>query len=205
MRRMGQAVMPDAIRTTAEGFGAHPHRGGFRAGAALLLALAPCNPAGAESILFDGGTLEAYFDAFLALNSNEIAALALTLGILCFAVLTAILLVRTRHRLAATEARAHDESINARSAVDRAYAIIGAEPQILIVWAAASDEPEIIGDPALVTNPDAPHRVLAFGTWLEPDVAQAMERSVDALRARGVGFATTVTTLGGRVMEADGL
>ena len=46
--------------------------------------------------------------------------------------------------------------------------------------------------------------MLAFGSWLEPDTARAMERSVDALRARGVSFAMTAPTLAGRVIEADG-
>ncbi len=78
------------------------------------------------------------------------------------------------------------------------------EPQIVIVWAAASDQPEIIGDPAAVTGSDAPHRVLAFGTWLASDAARDMERSLDALRARGVSFATTVTTLTGRIVESEG-
>ena len=38
----------------------------------------------------------------------------------------------------------------AKAAIDRAYALLLSEPQILIAWAAAADEPEIIGDPALV-------------------------------------------------------
>src|SRR5262249_57821596 len=46
--------------------------------------------------------------------------------------------------------------------------------------------------------------VLAFGTWLEPELARDMERAVDALRARGVGFAMTMTTLTDRVIEAKG-
>src|SRR6185312_15696146 len=45
---------------------------------------------------------------------------------------------------------------------------------------------------------------LAFGAWLEPDKAQAMERAVDALRARGEGFNMQLVTLSGRAIEADG-
>ncbi len=158
----------------------------------------------------DGGprrelsTVDAYLSTFALLDRHEIAALALTLGILCFAVVTAILLVRARRRLAEVETRAHDESIAAKAAIDRAYGLLLSEPQIVIGWAAASDQPEIIGDPAVVTGSDTPNRVPAFGTWLEPDAARDMERSVDALRARGVSFATTVTTLTGRIVEAEG-
>ncbi len=74
----------------------------------------------------------------------------------------------------------------------------------MVAWAAGSDQPEIIGDPALVAAPGEPHRMLAFGTWLRPDRAGEMERSVDALRARGQSFAMTVTTLNGRTVEAEG-
>ncbi len=198
--------MPDAIRVTVEGFRARPQRGGFRAGAAVLFGLVAWQPAHAQTpdTAPDSTALDAYLAALFALDRHEIAALALTLGILCFAVLTAIALVRTRRRLAEVETRAHDESIDAKAAVARAKALLLTEPQVLVEWAPASDEPEIIGDPTLVASPEAPHRVLAFGTWLEPEPAQALERSVDALRARGVSFASTVTTLAGRVVEADG-
>jgi signal transduction histidine kinase len=215
---MGQAVMPDAIRTTGEGMGARP-QARFRAGftycrtsvlrefaAAIALALAPFAPARAQDaeLPTDLPALGAYVSALGQLDRHEIAALALTLGILCFAVVTAILLVRTRRRLANVEAAARDESIAAKAAIDRAYALLMSEPQILIAWPAAAEEPEIIGDPALVTGGEAPHRVLAFGTWLDAEAASTMERSVDALRARGVGFAMTVTTLAGRIIEAEG-
>ena len=164
---LGQAGMPDAIRATVESVEAHPQRGGFRAAilrcslrcsAGLLSArgglLAERSPPMPALRAADGapGTLEAYLAAFLALDRHELAALALTLGILCFAVVTAILLVRTRARLADTEAAARDEGIAAKAAVDRAYALLLAEPQILVAWAAGSDDPEIIGDPALVAG-----------------------------------------------------
>ena len=49
-----------------------------------------------------------------------------------------------------------------------------------------------------------PQRVLAFGSWLEAEKAQAMERATDALRAHGEGFAMQLLTLSGRAIEADG-
>jgi len=204
--------MPEAIRATVEGVEAHPLRGRFCIARMVLAALAlspaaaalaaesPRGPGGAEG----PGLFDAYLAAFLALDRHELAAMALTLGILCFAVITAILLVRTRARLADTEAAARDEGIAAKAAVDRAYALLLAEPQILVAWAAGSTHPEIIGDPALVAAPGEPQRILAFGTWLRPDRAAEMERMADALRARGQSFELTVTTLNGRIVEADG-
>ena len=208
--------MPDTIRTSGGGHEAHPRRSGFRIAVAtgvssVLLAMAGTaaraqppqegiDPAtdGAPSLI------EAYLNAFALLDRHEIIGMAITLSILCFATVAAVLLVRTRARLADTEASARDEIIASRAEVDRVYALLRSEPQILIAWPAGDDEPEIIGDVALVTDADAPHRVLAFGLWLEPEAAQAVETAVAALRERGEKFATTLTTLAGRPLEAEG-
>src|SRR6516165_2109162 len=140
---MGQAGMPDAIRIAVEGVGAHPQHHA-RARARARTRGAGLRAAGAVALA-----------ALLLLDRDEIAALALTLGILCFAVVTAILFVRTRRRLAEVEAGARDEAVASKAAVDRAYALFLSEPQILVAWPAAADEPEIIGDPTLVSPADA--------------------------------------------------
>src|ERR1700722_249375 len=161
-------------------------------------------------------TLGAYVSAVSQLDSHEIAALGLTLGILCFAVVTAIMLVRTRRRLAETEAQARDQAIGLRARADRANALPQSEPQVVIAWSTTDEEPEIIGDPNLVTgfvtdlvahavvDLTAADHVLDFGSWLEPDQARAIGNAVEALRARGVGFAMTLTTQADRLIEADG-
>ena len=119
------------------------------------------------------------------LGRHEISAWRSRSSVLCFAVVAAILLVRTRERLAASTADARDEIIASRAEVDRVYALLRSEPQILVAWAAADDEPEIVGDDSLVTDADTPYRVLAFGLWLEPETAQTMESAVEApARAR---------------------
>src|SRR5262249_11136268 len=154
------------------------------------VAQAPSGPIPARAGVFEGTWLDPYLAAFAQLERHEIAAIALMLGILCFAVVTAIMLVRTRARLAESEAAARDESMAARAEIDRTIALLRSDPQILVSWPAAADEPEIIGDSSLVAGTDAPHRVLAFGTWLEAEQARTMERLVEQLRARGEGFAT---------------
>ena len=149
-----------------------------------------------------GSTLGTVLSAFALLDRQEIAALSLSLGILFFAVVTAILLVRTRQRLAETETAAQDESIASKAAIDRAYALLLSEPQILIAWAAAGGEPEIVGDPSLLAAATA--HILTFTSWLDTDTARELERSVDALRARGVSFDSTMTTLAGQFVDAEG-
>jgi signal transduction histidine kinase len=212
---MGQAGMPDAIRITVEGFGAHPQRKArarasigrcrsrFRAVIAAISVLLPEDAlCAAASGRYEFPGFDAYIAALAWPDRDDIAALALTLGILCFAVVSAVLFLRTRRHLAAVEAAARDEALASKASIDRAYALLLSEPQILVAWPAAADEPEIIGDPGLVTATHA--SVLEFGAWLEPDAARDMEQSVDALRARGVSFAKTVATLAGRIIEAKG-
>ena len=99
-------------------------------------------------------------------------------------------------RAAAAEAALRDQIGTLRAESDRFNALLRSEPQILVSWAAADNEPDIIGDTSLVTSATAPQRVLAFGSWLEPDKAQAMERAVDALRADGEAFTMQLMTLG---------
>src|SRR5215813_13547542 len=210
----GQAGMPDALRITVESFGAHPqHKARARASTrrhgkvrAALLACSTLLP-GEGACAAAGGRYEfpgwqAYLSALPLLNRDDIAALALTLGILCFAVVSAILFVRTRRHLAEVEAAARDDALASKAAIDRAYALLLSEPQILIAWPAAADEPEIIGDPKLVATAGA--SVLDFGAWLEPDAAGDMEHSVDLLRAQGTSFGMTVATVAGRIIEAKG-
>jgi signal transduction histidine kinase len=193
--------MPDAIRATGGSLQAHPRRGGFLA-AAVATVLFPAVPA--RAALFDFSPTDSAIADFTGHNQPDVAGLALTLGILLFAVVTAVMLVRTRSRAAQSEIAAREEIIALKADVDRAHALLLAEPQVIVAWAAGGDKPEIFGDTAMVTPVSAPHRVLAFGTWLEPAQARTMERLVEALRNDGASFSTALTTLSGRSMEVEG-
>ncbi len=193
--------MPDAIRATGGSSGAHPRRGGFLAvvAATLLLPAAP-----ARAALLDFSPIDSTIADFAGLNQPDLAGLALTLGILLFAVVTAVMLVRTRSRATQSEIAAREEIIALKAGVDRAHALLLAEPQVIVAWAAGGDKPEIFGDTTMVTPVSAPHRVLAFGTWLGPAQARSMERLVETLRNEGASFSTALTTLSGRPMEVEG-
>jgi len=193
--------MPDKIRANV-GVVARPRRIGLRTTTPLLAAAFPTS-AGAEE-----GSVPSFaaavLNAAVALDRYEVAALALTLGVICFATVTAILLVRTRARAERMEAESRAEIMALEAEVDRTKALLLSEPQVIVVWPATGEEPEILGDTAIVTSAPVPRRALAFGTWLEPDQAQAMERAVEALRSRGEGFVKALTTGGGRHVEAEG-
>jgi signal transduction histidine kinase len=193
--------MPDTIRARSGGC-AHPQLGIIAAAVSAAVAGIYAAPARAQGDAL-GSAKSAVIDGFGGLTRHELVTLTLTLGLLLFAVVTAIVLVRTRARAAKSEAANRDEIAALRVEIDRANALLLSEPQIVVDWAAASDDPDIAGDPSIV-GVSAPYRVLAFGTWLDAENARTIERAVEALRARGEAFAMTLTTLNGGAVEAEG-
>ncbi|HET9903690.1 MAG TPA: ATP-binding protein [Xanthobacteraceae bacterium] len=193
--------MPEAIRAESGLERADPRCATLPSlviSAALSLSAGEARAAGLSPDL--GGFLSGLY----ALDAQGIAALAMTLGAVAFAVLSAVLLVRMRARWAQAVAAARAEAAALRAEVDQAAALLSAEPQVLVIWPAGDDEPRIVGDTQIVTSVPIPRRTLAFGTWLRPDLAQAMESAVASLRERGEAFSMPLTTLGGHHLEAEG-
>jgi signal transduction histidine kinase len=142
---------------------------------------------------------------FTGHEQYEIAALTLVLGIIIFALIAAIMLVRTRTAAAEAEAAAREQITAHKSEVDRVHALLLSEPQVLITWVAADqDDAEIIGDPSIITSTSVSNSVLAFATWLETDQARALDRAVEGLRARGEAFTMSLVTKRGHHVEASG-
>lgn len=152
----------------------------------------------------DSLPLSTYLNALASFDRHELAALGLTLGVIAFGVVTSIMLVRTRRRATAAEASARREIETLSAETDRVNALLLSEPQIVVAWAAGSDEPDIIGDVTIVTLATMPQRVLAFGSWLAADQAQMMQNAVERLRNNGEAFAMTLNTLGAKSIEAEG-
>jgi signal transduction histidine kinase len=149
-------------------------------------------------------TLPETISAFFDFNRQEIAVLATALAPLVFSVVAAVSLMRSRVRAARSEARLRAHIADLQIQADRYRALLFAEPQVLISWAAGDNRPRISGDVALLVPPDSPHRVLAFGAWLQPEPALEMDHAVDALREAGEGFLLNLTTSNGHAIEAMG-
>jgi signal transduction histidine kinase len=142
-------------------------------------------------------------DGHRGFAQHEVVFLALTVGAVVFAIVTAIALVRSRRRAARLQAFARDEAAALREEADRAKALLLSEPQVVIDWPAASNEPVIEGDPAALGLPGR-KQLLILDHWLEPARAAAMVRAVEALRTRGEPFLMTLSTLAGHPIEAQG-
>ena len=192
--------MPDYIRARGARAGALSH------GMALLVLFAVAGGSIRAIAAEDGGpeTLAGLFSGIAALSRQELTSLALTLGAIAFALVTAILLMRARAGAAQAAEKACAQIALLRAEVDRTAALLTAEPQLFVIWAAADGEPEFIGDAAIFHAASMPRRLLAFGAWLAPESAIAIEQALSALRARGDSFSMTLATLQGQHVEAQG-
>ncbi|MBV8700944.1 MAG: PAS-domain containing protein, partial [Bradyrhizobium sp.] len=171
-------------------------RSGLLGFAAALLPVrhawaAELRPLSAASPLFDSAR-------------QEIAVLTAAAALLGFSVLAAILLMRGRIRAARNEARLRASISHLQLQADRYRALLFAEPQILISWAAGENRPQISGDTALVMPQGSGQRILAFGTWLPADGAAQLDRAVESLREHGEGFLLNLTASNGHALEAIG-
>jgi len=192
--------MPETIRRANERLRSRPGRGGFLAAfvfATLCSALS-------TSARADVGPAYGLVDAVTAVGREQVATLTLTLALVCFGVLAIVVLLRTRKVAATSEIAAHDQTMELRAEIERLKTLLLAQPQVLVAWAAGSDEPEIFGDTGIVVAGAVPEKVLAFGAWLEPAAAQRMQEAVETLRNDGRGFVMTLTSKTGRPLEAEG-
>lgn len=142
------------------------------------------------------------------IDRQDVAALSVAAAVLGFSVVAAILLMRTRLRAARNEARLLADNQALQLEADRFRALLFAEPQVLISWAAGEDRPDVSGDVAMLMPQGAdqfnPQRILAFGSWLLPEQALAMDHAIDKLRDAGEGFQLNLSTAAGRTIEAMG-
>src|SRR5437763_1103995 len=119
--------MPDNMLITGGSMVARPRGCGPYAAIPAVAYLASATTAYANNP--PGGGIRG---ATANVGAPEIAGLALVFSVLCFAVVTAILLVRTRRELAGTQTAARDAIAAAKAESDHANALLRAEPHIRI-------------------------------------------------------------------------
>ena len=146
-------------------------------------------------------------EAGAALQMHGVASVSVLGGLLAFATILSLLHIRERGRWTRRE-REQAAALDAlRGAHDRAEMLLNAERQIIVTWDARS-EPVIEGDVGIAFDgrpiSGAARRILAFGSWLLPSDAGAIEAAVETLRARGTGFRLSLRSQAGRSIEAHG-
>lgn len=174
-----------------------------------LLAAVPEAPATLANAAADGfGVDPSSWTAGLPPHMHNATGLAVLIGLIVFATILSLLHLRERGRWTRRERELIADLDVLRGSSDLAEMLLNSERQVVVTWSGRG-EPIIEGDLTLAfegnrTKPGAASFILAFGTWLVPADAGAIEAAIEALRERGAGFRLLVRTQSGRIVDAHG-
>lgn len=143
-------------------------------------------------------------DLVARLDPQNAVSFAFVAGSLIFALTTALFHRIEQRRWSDREASLRAELAEYRATADRAETVIGAESQIVVSWDARDAEPRIEGDANALGPAAAGKRLLAFGAWLAPADAGALDNALNRLRERGEAFRLTLRAQHDRFVEAQG-
>jgi signal transduction histidine kinase len=139
------------------------------------------------------------------LDARTLLTLGINLGIIAFAVGTAIACLRATERARKAEATATNEAERYRLSESTLDTVLIVEPQVLLT-VAETGEPEVLVatlPPALGVPRDA-RRLLHFAAWLDAPSAAELDAAIEALADRGEAFNLMLSTLRDRYVEVDG-
>ena len=158
----------------------------------IPLCLLPLGPALAatDASLFDARTL---------------LLLGITLGIIAFAVGTAVVCLRATERARKAEAVAHDEAERYRLSESTLDTLLAAEPQALLTVAESGEAELLISTlPSALGVPRDTAGLLNFTDWLDAPSARELDDAIDRLVERGEPFNLMLRTARERYVEVDG-
>ncbi|HUG60576.1 MAG TPA: ATP-binding protein, partial [Methylomirabilota bacterium] len=144
-------------------------------------------------------------DGGLRFDSMEIAWFSAMVGAICFAVVSAGMLIRARSRAEEERDRLLRETADLKLAADRAEAVLSTDDQRVVIWSGGSDTPTVMG--SLPEGSGAPRgslAFLAFGQWLDAASSKALDDRIHALRRTGEIFSEILKTGAGTHVEASG-
>ncbi|WP_408015603.1 sensor histidine kinase [Rhizobium alarense] len=139
------------------------------------------------------------------LGSSEVISVAVMLGVISAAMVSALFMIRQRGRMEAENRDLRSRFSDTQHRLSRLQALIGDKDRRIVVWDGLSGKPDFLGQLPLETGaPAAESEFLAFGRWLKPASAADMEHAVETLRSQAQSFDIVVETARGAVIEAQG-
>jgi signal transduction histidine kinase len=151
------------------------------------------------------------FEAALAANSgpavdaHTLLTLGINLGIIAFAVGTAIACLRATERAKKAQAAAEREAESYRASEGLLDTLVAAEPQALLAVSEAGEAELLIATlPGTLGVPPEIDDFLNFAGWLVAQSAKDLDGAIDALVERGESFSLTLKTERDRHIEASG-
>ena len=132
------------------------------------------------------------------------AYFGLFLGLVGLFAATGVMLVREQRRSSRRERALRAELASLRGADDLARLLMGSERQLLVSWQGRDGDPRFEGDPSIVGDGSPAQRALAFGAWLVPAHAAAVDAALERLKQRGEAFRLTARTSTDRFIDVEG-
>ena len=140
-----------------------------------------------------------------ALDPRTLLTLGIILGVIAFAVWTAIACLRARERARKAEAEAEVEAERYRLSESTLDTLLAAEPQTLLTVAETGEAELLVATlPPVLGVPRDTANLLHFANWLDPESAEALNTAIDILAERGEAFNLMLCTQRDRHVEADG-
>jgi signal transduction histidine kinase len=169
---------------------------GCGAGAAL---------AGGAALAWLSSTHAAAAGQGAALGAVDVIQLAVLVGVMGAALVSAIFLIRERGRIAAENLELRSRVADVNAALQRSESMLNLRDQRVVVWSAGDKKPELVGGLPLESGaPDERAGFLAFGRWLMPRSAAALEHAIAALREKGTAFDLVAESQIGAPLEVQG-
>jgi signal transduction histidine kinase len=141
----------------------------------------------------------------IALDARMLLLLGITLGVIAFAIGTAILCLRATKRARKAEAEAANEAEHYRLSESMLDTVLTAEPQMLLTVSETGEADLLVA--TLPANYGVPHeaaRFLNFAGWLDAPSLNELDGAIEGLAERGEAFNLMLTTLRDRYVEIDG-
>jgi signal transduction histidine kinase len=137
-------------------------------------------------------------------NLGGIAPFAVALGAGGFALLSMALVRTLLKDSRAARRRAAEQISDLRALVDEYENLIAGSRELTVLWQ-GQDGPRILGQAAAVLPPGRqPQSVLNFHTWLGAAETNRLTALIEDLRMHGHAFSTSLDTLDGRLVRANG-
>ncbi len=140
------------------------------------------------------------------IDARVLFTLGVNLGVIAFAVGTAIACLRAKQ--AANEAREATarEAERLRESEATLEAVLAAEPQMLLAWNGEGQQPRILAAtlPSAFGVPRDAEGLLRFEEWLEAPSVRELDLALQELAEHGQAFSLALPTLRQRYVEVDG-
>jgi hypothetical protein len=139
------------------------------------------------------------------LGTLEVIQFSMFLGAMGAALLSAVWLIRERGKIAGENKNLRARVSDLSSSLQRADALLASRDNRVVIWDRAAEKPEIVGNlPMSSGAPMDRASFLAFGRWLLPLSAAALDRSIAALRDKAAPFDIAIETNSGMPLEVQG-